>query len=146
MRSSSRTIGKTETTSVEPEEVMAEQSPEATADEEEAAAAENAEAPASESPESSEPSASTEVPPALKEDRPESIPDLGAAENGGGDGAGIETGDFDLSRMEREYIRRALDRTGGNRTEAAGLLGISRRTLQRKLKEMSTDANSLKED
>ena len=29
----------------------------------------------------------------------------------------------------------ALERTGNNRTEAAKLLGISRRTLQRKLKE-----------
>jgi len=45
-------------------------------------------------------------------------------------------GDLDLSRMEERYIRLALDRTGGNRTEAATLLGISRRTMQRKLKEM----------
>jgi DNA-binding protein Fis len=29
----------------------------------------------------------------------------------------------------------ALDKTGGNRTRAAKLLGISRRTLQNKIKE-----------
>jgi len=33
-------------------------------------------------------------------------------------------------------IRLALDRTNNNRTESAQLLGISRRTMQRKLKEM----------
>ncbi len=44
--------------------------------------------------------------------------------------------ELNLDNMEQHYIRRALDRTGGNRTEAALLLGISRRTLQRKLKEM----------
>jgi len=42
-----------------------------------------------------------------------------------------------LDGMEQRYIRLALDRTNENRTEAARLLGISRRTLQRKLKEMS---------
>jgi two-component system, NtrC family, response regulator AtoC len=43
--------------------------------------------------------------------------------------------DLDLARMEQTYIGEALRRTKGNRTEAAQLLGISRRTLQRKLKE-----------
>ncbi|MEM7385019.1 MAG: sigma 54-interacting transcriptional regulator, partial [Verrucomicrobiota bacterium] len=45
------------------------------------------------------------------------------------------TDDFNLHAMERRLITRALERTGENRTEAAKLLGISRRTLQRKLKE-----------
>ncbi|MEM7698838.1 MAG: helix-turn-helix domain-containing protein, partial [Verrucomicrobiota bacterium] len=44
--------------------------------------------------------------------------------------------DLNLARVEQRYIQLALDRTGGNRTEAAKLLGISRRTMQRKLKEM----------
>lgn len=37
--------------------------------------------------------------------------------------------------LEREYIRRALERTGGNRTHAARLLEISHRALLYKLKE-----------
>ena len=42
---------------------------------------------------------------------------------------------FDLSRAERQLIEEALAHTRDNKTEAAKLLGISRRTLQRKLKE-----------
>ena len=38
--------------------------------------------------------------------------------------------------MEKQMIQEALNRCGNNRTEAAEILGISRRTLQRKLKEM----------
>ena len=40
-----------------------------------------------------------------------------------------------LSDLEREAILTTLEMTGGNRTETAKLLGISRRTLQYKLKE-----------
>ncbi len=47
--------------------------------------------------------------------------------------------DFNLHTMEQRLIERALEKTGNNRTEAAKLLGISRRTLQRKLKESSAD-------
>ncbi len=39
-----------------------------------------------------------------------------------------------VQEVERELIRRALGRTAGNRTEAARLLGISRRALVYKLK------------
>jgi two-component system, NtrC family, response regulator AtoC len=41
--------------------------------------------------------------------------------------------DLNLAAMEATLMARALERTDGNRTEAAKLLGISRRTLQRKL-------------
>lgn len=41
----------------------------------------------------------------------------------------------DLESMEEQMIRKALERTGGQRTLAAEQLGISRRTLSRKLKE-----------
>ncbi|MBW1696490.1 MAG: sigma-54-dependent Fis family transcriptional regulator [Deltaproteobacteria bacterium] len=40
-----------------------------------------------------------------------------------------------LKDVEREMIIRTLEETGGNRTHAAKILGISRRTLQLKLKE-----------
>ena len=40
-----------------------------------------------------------------------------------------------LSDLEREAILSTLEMTGGNRTETARLLGISRRTLQYKLKD-----------
>jgi len=40
-----------------------------------------------------------------------------------------------LKEMERRMILRTLDETGGNRTRTAEILGISRRTLQNKLKE-----------
>ena len=40
-----------------------------------------------------------------------------------------------LKDMEREAIEQALDRVGGNRRKAAEILGISARTLYRKLKE-----------
>jgi len=43
--------------------------------------------------------------------------------------------DLNLNALEQRVIQQALTRVDGNRTEAAELLGISRRTLQRKLKE-----------
>jgi two-component system, NtrC family, response regulator HydG len=51
-----------------------------------------------------------------------------------------------MDEIERRAILGALDQTGGNRTQAAELLGIGLRTLQRKLKEYkvagSTEAES----
>ena len=41
-----------------------------------------------------------------------------------------------LDQLEKMAISKTLEITGGNRTRAAELLGIGRRTLQRKLKEM----------
>jgi two-component system response regulator AtoC len=43
-------------------------------------------------------------------------------------------GSLNLEEMERTFIQAALQQTSGNITEAAKLLGISRRTLHRKLK------------
>jgi len=45
-----------------------------------------------------------------------------------------------LDQIERKLIERTLVATNGNRTKAAELLGISRRTLLRKLKELSLEA------
>ena len=39
----------------------------------------------------------------------------------------------ELDRREQRRIREALDRTGGNQTEAARLLNISRRTLMKRM-------------
>ncbi|GAA5494100.1 DNA-binding transcriptional response regulator, NtrC family, contains REC, AAA-type ATPase, and a Fis-type DNA-binding domains [Rubritalea squalenifaciens DSM 18772] len=44
--------------------------------------------------------------------------------------------EFNLHALEKITIRKALQYTNDNRTAAAELLGISRRTLQRKLKEI----------
>jgi two-component system response regulator HydG len=54
--------------------------------------------------------------------------------------AGAEPLPFDLDELERRTIVRALEATGGNRTRAAKLLGISERTLRNKLNSPSTNA------
>lgn len=72
------------------------------------------------------------------------IPSEALAEGGGG-GLGSEKSemqlasdaDFNLHALEIRTIKLALKHTDNNRTEAAQLLGISRRTLQRKLKELT---------
>lgn len=48
-----------------------------------------------------------------------------------------ENGGLNLHQTERTLIFRALEESGGNRTEAAKRLGISRRTLHRRLKELN---------
>lgn len=45
-----------------------------------------------------------------------------------------------LENMEEQMIIRALEQTGGHRAQAAERLGISRRTLSRKLREYEIDA------
>ncbi|KAB2901338.1 MAG: sigma-54-dependent Fis family transcriptional regulator [Kofleriaceae bacterium] len=44
-----------------------------------------------------------------------------------------------MSEMERRYVRRVLDACGGNKTQAAKVLGIDRRSLYRRLEERSRD-------
>jgi DNA-binding protein Fis len=44
---------------------------------------------------------------------------------------------LNLQETERALIVRAIDDCLGNRTNAALMLGISRRTLQRRLKELN---------
>jgi DNA-binding NtrC family response regulator len=48
-------------------------------------------------------------------------------------------GDLRLDGLERDAILEALRKTGGHHQQAAGLLGISRRTLSRKLKLYGPD-------
>jgi len=47
-----------------------------------------------------------------------------------------------LENMEEQMIIRALEQTGGHRGQAAEQLGISRRTLSRKLREYEIDSPS----
>jgi transcriptional regulator with GAF, ATPase, and Fis domain len=49
--------------------------------------------------------------------------------------AGREAPSFSLDRGAREQLRMALEAVGGHRERAAGLLGISRATIYRKIKE-----------
>jgi two-component system response regulator RegA len=49
----------------------------------------------------------------------------------------LPQGSFNLEEMERETIKAALAQCGGVVASAAKLLGIDRRTLQRKLKRLS---------
>ena len=51
----------------------------------------------------------------------------------GGEAAGPPAPDLSLQSAERDQIRRALDAAGGRRIAAARLLGLSRRTLYRKM-------------
>jgi len=51
-----------------------------------------------------------------------------------GEGTGLTPGRT-LKDVEKEMIIRTLEETGGNRTHASKILGISRRTLQLKLKD-----------
>ncbi|MHC1698478.1 MAG: sigma-54-dependent transcriptional regulator [Geobacteraceae bacterium] len=58
-------------------------------------------------------------------------------------GAVLPSDEFSLKRasemLEREYIRKALEKTGGNRTHAAKILEISHRALLYKIKEYGMD-------
>jgi two-component system response regulator HydG len=52
------------------------------------------------------------------------------------DGAGLnDLVGRPISEIEQLFIAETLKATGGNREEAAGLLGIGERTLYRKIKE-----------
>jgi DNA-binding NtrC family response regulator len=51
----------------------------------------------------------------------------------------IDAEDLNLERIERVAIQRALKKTAGRRREAAQILGISERTLYRKIDEYNLD-------
>ena len=44
----------------------------------------------------------------------------------------------DLDTLEEEHIRKVLQATGGNKSRAAAILGIERKTLYRKLERMQS--------
>jgi two-component system response regulator HydG len=59
--------------------------------------------------------------------------------------SGLRAG-LTVREMERALIEKTLDATGGNRTQAAKMLGITRKTLQNKIKEYGfPPASSAKE-
>ena len=47
--------------------------------------------------------------------------------------APVHSGPTDLETMERQHILSVLDSVGGDKTHAAELLGVSRRTLERRV-------------
>jgi DNA-binding NtrC family response regulator len=54
--------------------------------------------------------------------------------------AALPLGGYDLTELEREAICQTLDQFDGNRTRAAHSLGVSVRTLQRKLKQWKEES------
>lgn len=66
----------------------------------------------------------------------------GGATASGGKPPALPKGPLNLHETEERLIRRALEETGGNITKAAVKLGISRRTLHRKLKTQVHETES----
>ena len=50
-----------------------------------------------------------------------------------------DTDSLNLNDLGRQLVERALDRNGGNRKKAAKELGISDRTLYRRIKQYGLD-------
>jgi two-component system response regulator HydG len=61
--------------------------------------------------------------------------DLPAPDSGAAGAAAVDTSGLSLDQIEKHAIRNALRISGGNREQAAKMLGIGERTLYRKLKE-----------
>jgi two-component system response regulator AtoC len=77
----------------------------------------------------------------------EHLPPQLRATRGAPAAAGTIDGDLSIKRqteaLERTLIRRALERTGGNRTRAAQLLELSHRALLYKIREYGLDGESV---
>lgn len=70
---------------------------------------------------------------------PEDLPlTVQGAQNGAQPMVSVPPG-MPLKEVEREVIVQTLEETGGNRTQTARVLGISRKTLQNKIKEYGID-------
>jgi two-component system, NtrC family, response regulator AtoC len=79
-------------------------------------------------------------------DLPPSVSEGTAGQSAGGGGLRLpplrKGGNLNLEDTEHRLIARALEETGGNVTEAAKRLGMSRRTLHRRLKELRVAESS----
>ena len=64
------------------------------------------------------------------------MPILAGDEEGDTSGSLKDAVRAETARVERELIMKALDETGGNVTQAARKLKISRKSLQTKMKEL----------
>ncbi|RQW88642.1 MAG: sigma-54-dependent Fis family transcriptional regulator, partial [Geobacter sp.] len=75
--------------------------------------------------------------------RSESLPESMLREKRSSSGSDSTPDCFSLKRasetLEKEFIRKALEKTGGNRTHAAKILEISHRALLYKIKEYKMD-------
>ncbi len=77
------------------------------------------------------------LPPQLQDTSPEAAPQERPEDNAPNTQNGlVPAGVLNLSLLERSAIQQALAQSNGNKTAAAHLLGISRRTLQRKLQDI----------
>jgi DNA-binding NtrC family response regulator len=69
----------------------------------------------------------------------------GGLENPGRCGLAGDEGRWStMAEVEREHIRRTLDLSNGNRSEAAQLLGMERHQLARKLRKYGLEVSSSK--
>ena len=77
------------------------------------------------------------LPPQLQDTSPEAAPQERPEDNAPNTQNGLVPARvLNLSLLERNAIQQALAQSNGNKTAAAHLLGISRRTLQRKLQDI----------
>ena len=58
-------------------------------------------------------------------------PTVGAASPTSSESEGVDFGWPTLAELDARYMAKVLERTEGNKTTAAAILGIDRRTLQR---------------
>ncbi len=75
-------------------------------------------------------------------DLPLSLQKLGAAPSVGSSSDSLPEISLTLAEMEKRMILRVLEETGGNKSEAARRLGITRRTLKLKLKKYAEEEAS----
>jgi two-component system response regulator RegA len=68
--------------------------------------------------------------------KPASVEQILAAFNSEGERADITQEMPSLAQVEAEYVQRVLDQCGGNVSRSAKVLGVNRRSLQRRMKKV----------